>query len=173
MADTGSTAAITTTESVPVWGYELKDYINIGTEGSPSWQDVTNLLSWEFDDDSDTYEPDYIDTKQKKKFVTGKSASIDYEKDMYTNNPLDEWLASHEDDSNVACEVMRVRTWQKGSKEGTLWAKKAAYLLSPSQMGKNDAGEPVKLTGTLTMSDNDWTKGDWDPSSKKFTAASA
>ncbi len=171
MADTAATTA--TTESVPVWGYELKDYINIGSTASPDWQDVTNLLSWEFDDDSDTYEPDYIDTKQKKKFVIGKSASISFEKDLYTSNSLDEWIASHEDDSNVACEVMRVRTWQKGSTEGTLWAKKAAYSLSPSQMGKNDAGEPVKLTGTLTMTDNDWTKGDWSASTKKFTAATA
>jgi hypothetical protein len=172
MADTGSTA-ITTTESVPIWGFELKDYINIGTPTAPNWQDVTNLLSWEFDDDSDTYEPDYIDTKQKKTFVIGKSATIDYEKDMYTNNPLDEWLASHEDDSNVACEVMRVRTWQKGSAEGTLWAKKAAYLLSPQQMSKNDSGEPVKLNGTLTMNDADWTKGDWNASTGKFTPAAA
>lgn len=146
---------------IPIWGYELEDYINISSTGTPNWLKVTNLLSWELDDDSETYEPAYIDTKAKKKFTIGKSASISYEKDAYKNNAFDAWLMEHEDDTNIACEVMRVRTWEKDS-TGKMSAKKASYNLTPKQLDKNSQGEPLKLKGDLNMVSADWTKGTWD-----------
>lgn len=152
-----------TAVEIPIWGYELEDYINIGTALAASWQKVTNLLSWELDDDAETYEPDYIDTKAKKKFTVGINASISYEKDAYKNNAFDEWLMAHEDDTNIPVEVMRVRTWDK-STDGKMKAKKAAYVLTPSQLDKNSNGEPIKLKGELDMSDEGWTQGTWDGS---------
>lgn len=151
----------TQTTEVPIWGYELKDYINIGTAAVPVWYEVTNLLSWEMDDDAETYEPDYIDTKVKKKYTVGKSASISYEKDAYKNNAFDAWLMEHEDDSNIPVEVMRVRAWQTET-DGKMWAKKASYDITPSQLDKNSSGEPLKLKGDLSMTDEEWTKGTWD-----------
>lgn len=164
--------ADTTTAEVPIWGDELQDWMNIGDSTTPNWVNVTNLLSWEFSDDANTYEPEYIDTKRRPKYTLSKSASIDYEKDMYRNNALDTFLASHEDDTNVPVEVCRVRTWEKATgSSGGLVAKKAAFLLTPNQLDKNTAGEPIKLKGTLSMSDNDWTQGTWNAG--KFTAAAA
>lgn len=158
----------TTEAEIPIWGYELEDYVNIGTPSAASWQKATNLLSWELEDDAETYEPGYIDTKAKKKFVVGTSASISYEKDAYKNNPFDEWLMTHEDESNIPVEVMRVRTWDKTT-EGKMKAKKAAYTLTPSQLDKNSNGEPIKLKGELNMDDENWTQGTWDGTA--FTAS--
>ena len=53
--------ADTTTAEVPIWGDELQDWMNIGDSTTPNWVNVTNLLSWEFSDDANTYEPEYID----------------------------------------------------------------------------------------------------------------
>lgn len=46
---------------VPVWGDELKYLINTAGSESPSWQDITHLLSWEDEGDEQAYEPSYID----------------------------------------------------------------------------------------------------------------
>lgn len=152
----------------PIWGDELKDYIDIGTEGAPHWLEATNLLSWEFDGDENTYEPEYINRRTSPKFVLGKTASISYEKDLYRSNALDSFLVEHEDDTDVPVRVCRVRTW-----EGTPaahGAKMARFLLTPSQLDKNTAGEPVKLKGTLSMSDESWAQGAFDTQALAFTA---
>ena len=46
----------------------------------------------------------------------------------------------------------------------------AAFGLTPSQLDKNAAGEPVKLKGTLSMSDEGWTKGTFDTKGLAFIA---
>lgn len=140
---------------IPIWGEELEDYLNIGTDERPQWLEVTNLLQWEFDDDEEAYEPEYINTSQKKKFIKDSTASIDYEKDAYKNNDLDAFIMEHEDDKNIPVEVCRVRTWEQNR------AKCAKFLMSPKQLDKNTFGEPIKLKGTLSMSDKKWTKGEW------------
>lgn len=151
------------TTEIPVWGDELEDWMNIGTSAAPEWCNVTNLLSWEFDDDQDTYEPEYIDTTKRPVYVRSKSASIEYEKDLYRNNKLDAFLVKNEDNTNIAVQVCRIRTWETGTN-----AKMANFLLTPSQLDKNTAGEPVKLKGTLSMNDPAWTAGTFD-STKGFT----
>jgi len=144
-----------TETEVPIWGEELEDYLNIGTDDAPDWIEVTNLLKWDFDNDEVTYEPEYINTSQKKKFVKDSSASIDYEKDAYKNNKLDAFIMAHEDDKNIPVVVCRVRTWENNA------AKAAKFLLSPKQLDKSTFGEPIKLKGTLSMDDKKWTKGTW------------
>lgn len=140
------------TTEVPVWGDELQDYIDIS--GNEDWINITNLLSWEFDDDENAYEPDYIDTRYKKKFVLESTATIEYEKDMYTNNTLDDFLMQNEDNVNLPVTILRYYSWDEDN-----YAKKADFYLNPSQLDKNSSGEPVKLTGTLTMADDGWTHG--------------
>ena len=76
---------------------------------------------------------------------------------------------AHEDETNIPVEVCRVRTWETAS-GGGFAAKKALFLLSPQQLDKNSAGEPVKLKGTLSMKDQSWTKGSF--ASGTFTEAS-
>ena len=144
-----------TETEVPIWGDELKDFLDIGTADTPNLVEVTNLISWEFDDDEDAYEPDYINTRKKKKFIKDSTASIEYEKDAYKGNALDKWIMEHEDDSNIPVRVVRVRTWDNNA------AKAAKFLMTPKQLDKNSSGEPIKLKGSMTMSDDEWTKGTW------------
>ena len=146
----------------PIWGDELEDYIDTGTEGSERWTKVTNLLGWEFSDDDVTYEPDYIDVKVSPTYVVAKKASIEYEKDAYKNNALDQWLMQHEDETNIPTRVCRVRTWEDAADGAGKAARMAVFLLTPQQLDKNSAGEPVKLKGTLSMKDQAWTKGSFN-----------
>ncbi len=157
------------TAQIPVWGDELKDFINIGTSDSPNWLELTNLLSWEFDSDSDAYEPEYIDTKNRPSYTKSKSATIEYEKDLYTNNELDAFLVKNRNNLNLAVEVIRANTWLTGT-SGNPVADKAAFSLTPNALDKNSAGEPVKLTGTLSMTDQAWTEGTFDIATKTFTS---
>lgn len=150
----------------PIWGYELEDYINVGTDGTPQWIEVTNLLNWEFSDDQITYEPNYVNVPVSPSYVLGNRASIDYEKDAYRENALDAWIEEHEDESSIPVEVMRVKTWRTSG--SGFEAKKAAFALTPNQLDKNSSGEPVKLSGTLSKT-GDWTKGVYDKSSSTFT----
>lgn len=157
----------------PIWGDELEDYLNLGTGSTDQWVKVTNLLSWEFNDDDVTYEPDYIDVKVSPVYTVAKKASIEYEKDAYKNNALDTWLMQHEDDTNIPVEVCRVRTWENASEGTGKAAKKALFTLTPQQLDKNSAGEPVKLKGTLNMKDQAWTAGSFDSDTSAFTEAGA
>lgn len=144
------------TTEIPVWGYELLDLMRIDLDSETAiYHNVSNLLSWSFGDDQETYEPSYIDTKKKKKFILGSTASIEYEKDLYKNNALDAFLVEIEDKTNVPVEVVRVETWNDNK------AKMARFLLTPQPLDKNSANEAVKLKGTLTMADDDWTYGKW------------
>lgn len=152
---------------IPIWGYELKDYINIGEDSSPSWIEVTNLLSWEFSDDQTTYDPSYINVPVSPTYVLGNKASIDYEKDAYKNNALDTWLMAHEDETNIPVEVCRVRTWEGTAPNHP--AKRASFYLTPQQLDKNSAGEPIKLKGTLSKS-GDWESGTFNVGSPSFAA---
>lgn len=168
--------AATETET-PIWGDELKDFLDIGTAGEGQANDpamtveATSLLAWEFDGDEQTYEPSYINRRTPPKFVLGKTASISYEKDMYRHNPLDEFLAEHEDETDIPVSVIRVRTWEGGA--DAHGAKMARFSLTPSQLDKNTAGEPVKLKGSLTMLDEKWTHGTFDLATHAFTPEGA
>lgn len=153
---------------VPIWGNELKDYINIGTSETPQWIEATNLLSWSFSDDQKTYEPDYIDVPVSPTFVLGNKASIEYEKDAYRENELDAWLIEHEDDTSIPVEVVRVRTWMQAASGTGCSAKMAAFALTPQQLDKNSSGEPVKLKGTLSKT-GDWVRGGFDASMLQFS----
>lgn len=160
-----------TTTEVPVWGDELKDYIEIKTDGSPVWLEATNLLSWEFDDDKTEYEPEYINRRVSPKFTLAEKVSINYEKDLYRNNALDAFFADHEDDTDIPVRIARVRTWS--GEHPNFSAKAAGFLLTPSQLDKNAPGEPVKLKGVLSMSDEKWTKGLFNIETLSFTQEGA
>lgn len=154
----------------PIWGYELADYMDIGDDGAPQWVEVTNLLNWEFSDDQTTYEPNYINVPTSPSFVLGSRASIDYEKDAYRNNVLDEWLIDHEDDNSIPVRIARVKTWKGAAPNHE--AKMAAFALTPQQLDKNSSGEPIKLKGTLSKT-GEWQQGEFNVSEPAFTEGSA
>ena len=163
MADTAET---------PIWGYEVQEYINIGDDTTASWQNVTHLLSWDESNDAETYEPDYINTKNKTKYTVGKSCSIEFEKDAYRNNALDTWLIKHEDETDISVQVCKVYTWKtSGTATSKVDAKLGNFLMTPSPMDNNSSGESAKLKASLSMKDGEeWTAGTWDTTKPGFTA---
>lgn len=148
-----------TNAELPVWAYEIKNYIDIGTDGAPDLVEFENLLSWDQSNDSNTYEPSYINLKNSPKFTLSKDFNVDYELDLYKNNKLSSYLVEHEDEEDIPVDVVRVYTWLGES--GSQTAKKAKFLLTPNPVNNGTAGEPGKLSGTLNMKDEAWTKGTW------------
>lgn len=159
--------AADTNAELPVWGYEVQNFIDIGSAGSPDLVEFANLLSWDQSTDSNNYEPSYIDKKNSPKFTLSKDFNVDYELDLYRNNELSAYLVEHEDEEDIQVDVVRVYNWL--GEKGKATAKKAAFLLTPNPVSNGTAGEPGKLSGTLNMKDDAWTKGTWDGS--KFTAS--
>ena len=126
---------------LPVWGYEVKNYIDIGISDSPK--------------------------KNSPKFTLSKDFNVDYELDLYKNNSLSSYLVEHEDEEDIPVDIVRVYTWL--GEDGNQTAKKAKFLLTPTPVSNGTAGEPGKLSGTLNMKDEAWTKGTW--SGTAFTPA--
>lgn len=159
-----------TSASVPIWGDEIRDFINLGTADEPKWQEVTHLLNWEHSNDSDAYEPEYLDTKQRPSFTRSRSNSTEYENDAYKNDPFTTYLIEHRNESNISTEIVTVYTWITAEEGADPFAEKAAFSLNPNRVGKGSAGEPAKLTGTLNMTDEDWLEGTFDLEALSFTA---
>lgn len=165
MADTAET---------PIWGYEVQEYINIGTEETPSWQNFTHLASWDESNDAETYEPDYINTKNKTKYTVGKSCSIEFEKDGYRNNELDTYLIEHEDETDISVQIVKAYTWKESGTAGKVVAKLGNFLMTPSPIDNNSSGEAAKLKASLSMKDGEeWQAGIWDTAKNTFTASTA
>lgn len=156
-----------TNTETPVWGEELKYLMNIGESDSPSYEEVTHLLSWEDDGDEQAYEPDYLDKKLPSRFVIGRTATISYEKDTFRNNNLDDFFTTHENEANIPVEILRVYSWiedESSTPQAPVYkAKKAPFLLSTNMLSKSAGSEPVKATGSLSMADDgDWEDGTWN-----------
>ena len=95
------------------WGYELENYINIGTPEAPKWVKATELLSWEQSGESKTYEPAWIDRKTPPTLTYGRSCSINMEKDTVRDGELDEWIFKHRNDLD---EAWSEGTWDASAK---------------------------------------------------------
>ena len=122
------------------WGYELENYINIGTPEAPKWVKATELLSWEQSGESKTYEPAWIDRKTPPTLTYGRSCSINMEKDTVRDGELDEWIFKHRNDLDVPCEIAKVYTWKLDE------AGKALEILKAN-------GEEAYIIGEVVKSD--------------------
>ena len=149
------------------WGYELENYINIGTPEAPKWVKATELLSWEQSGESKTYEPAWIDRKTPPTLTYGRSCSINMEKDTVRDGELDEWIFKHRNDLDVPCEIAKVYTW-KLDEAGKALADKAAFKFTANPHSNSNQGQPVTSAGTFNMSDEAWSEGTWDASAKAF-----
>lgn len=155
----------------PIWGHQLEEYINIGTTEAPTYEEVGNLLNWTPSNDQNTYEPDYIDQKVSPTYVTGTKCDIEFEKDAYNGSDIDKFFTENEEKSNLPTSIVRVYGWIPGTTEGTFFAKEAAFSLAVNPLSNDTAGEPIKISGSLSRTDADWTDGEWNPTTKKFTPA--
>ncbi len=152
----------------PIYAYALEDYIDIGDGSAASYVQATNMLTWDTSTDKSEYEAECIDYKTSKKFVQGRSCSIEVEQIAMTNNAVASWFLDHENDLDVPTKIVRVRTWTE--KDGKCEAKMASFKFNPNEPVK-EFNSPLKLGGTFERSDDDWTVGTFDRATKAFTAA--
>ena len=157
--------------TVPVWGNELEYYINTGTSAEPTWTQATELLTWEPSADPKTYEPAWLDRKVSPTFVQGRACSINWTKDTVKGGALEAWVMEHRNESDLACEVCRVYTWLGTAAAQT--ADMAAFMFNPADPSNANGGQPVVTSGSLSMADDGWTEGTWNPTTKTFTAGDA
>lgn len=150
------------------WGYELENYINVGTAEAPEWVKATELLTWEQSGESKTYEPAWIDRKNPPVLTYGRSCSINMEKDTLRDGALDDWIFEHRNDLDVPCEIAKVYAW-KVDGAGKAAADKAAFKFTATPHSNSNQGQPVTGAGTLNMSDEAWTEGEWNVSAKTFS----
>lgn len=151
------------------WGYELENYINVGTGEAPKWVKATELLTWEQSGESKTYEPAWIDRKNPPVLTYGRSCSINMEKDTVRDGVLDDWIFEHRNDLDVPCEIAKVYTW-KADGAGKTVADKGAFKFTANPHSNSNQGQPVATAGTFNMSDEAWTPGTWDPKTQTFAA---
>lgn len=164
-----------TETAVPVWGYELEHYVNIGTTESANWIKATELLSWEMAGEAKTYEPSWIDRKNNPTFTYGRSCTINFEKDTMRGGAIESWIMNNRNKIEIPCQIARVFTWLDAGEEGgnQCVADLAAFNFSPNAPHNNNQGQPVNMSGTFNMSDDDWTEGKWDLTTNTFVDPTA
>lgn len=132
---------------------------------------ATETTKADFKRDDDEYKPKYLDRKTMPKYVMGSTTTIEFELDALLPGDVQAKLAEHEDDVNVPCSYMRTLNYDPvtGTKcaATALVAKRADATVTPDPI-TGDSGEPLKLSGTVTIT-GDWEYGTYDPATKKFT----
>ena len=153
------------------WGYQLEDYINIGTAVAPKWLKVTELLSWDVSSENTEYTPTWIDRQNQPTFIMGASCSITFEKDTVIGGELEKWIMENRNNTDVSCDICRVYTWD--GEDNAKTADKATFLFTPSVLSKSNAGQPVVTGGILNRVSDGWTEGTWNTSEKTFSEVAA
>ena len=120
--------------------------------------------------DQTTYSPSYKDRTVQPEYVTGTKVTVEFNIDVMGDQTLQDWMRTHEWDINVPTKLVRVDT-SKGTK-GARPAIMAAFAMNENPID-GAAGEALKATGSLKMTDAGWTKGTFNEDSCSFTADAA
>ena len=156
-----------------VGAWEIQHYLGFagtdGTYGDPLRATETTKADVKRDDDE--YKPKYLDRKTMPRYVMGSTTTIELELDALLPGDVQSKLAEHEDDVNVPVQYMRTLNYDltTGAKcaATALVAKRATATLTPDPI-TGDSGEPIRLSGTVTIT-GDWEYGTYDSTTKKFT----
>lgn len=144
-------------------------YLDTSDAAEPVYTRVTEDSSFNPSADKTTYSPSYKDRKVQPEYVVGKKIAVEYDIDILDDQALQDWFRAHEWDDNVPTRLVRVD--RSSGSEAERPAIMAAFVMNENPID-GAAGEALKATGTLTMTDADWTTGTFNESTKAFTAAS-
>ena len=150
---------------------ERQHYMNTGTAGSPVW----SLIGEGFTDFTESknavsFQRRYIHEKTRRTDVTGYAPVIDYEMEVYTDNPVIEKIRAISDGEAVGdgakVDVLTVDLFDETSTAGVYRAVRRLYTVIPDESGKGtdalcysgtlkavgdlEAGTFVKSTGIYT-----------------------
>ena len=156
-----------------VASYDIQHWIKF-PEGE-SYIQVTEINTFDVEREANTYEPEYIDKRTQPTYNLGLTDSISFEVDAFGPGGAQQEFAKHEDEQNVAVEYVRTCAYDfengQACAADSLVAKHATAILNMNPFGQ-DAGNPVRMSGTITI-DSEYDKGTFAESTKTYTPAGA
>lgn len=154
-----------------VASYEIQHWVKF--EGGSSYVQVSEINTFDFEREANSYEPEYIDKKTQPTYNLGRTDTISFEVDAFGPGGAQQEFAKHEDDQNVAIEYVRTCAYDFENGEAcaadALVAKHATAILNMDPL-KQEAGSPVRMTGTIVI-DSEYDKGTFAESTKTYTPA--
>ena len=154
-----------------VASYEIQHWVKF--EGGSSYVQVSEINTFDFEREANSYEPEYIDKKTQPTYNLGRTDTISFEVDAFGPGGAQQEFAKHEDDQNVAIEYVRTCAYDFEQGEAcaadALVAKHATALLNMDPL-KQEAGSPIRMTGTIVI-DSEYDKGTFAESTKTYTPA--
>lgn len=150
---------------------DRQHYLNTGTASTPVWSQIGEGFT-EFKESKNavSYQRRYIHETTKRTDVTGYAPVIDYELEIYSDNPVIEkirTITDHElvgDDAKV--DIISVDLFDAASQTGTYNATRRSYSVIPDECGEGT--DALCYTGTMKAV-GDIIIGVFNPTTKVFT----
>lgn len=151
---------------------ERQHYMNTGTSTAPVW----SLIGEGFTDFTESknavsYQRRYIHEAKKRTDVTGYAPVIDYELEVYKNNPVIEKIRKITDleltGDEAKVDVLSVDLFDETESAGVYTAVRRSYSVIPDECGSGT--DSLCYTGTMKAV-GDITKGKFTRSTSTFTA---
>lgn len=137
--------------------------------GGTAFENIADVIAFDWEADIGTYEPEYKNTPARPTYETSRKINVEYEIDYNEGADFPDFLFANEDARNLEIELVRVSTHK--AVLGLCPAKKANFTLMPNPTD-GAAGEPLRNTGSMTMSSAGWTYGTFDLATQTFTEES-
>lgn len=154
-----------------VASYDIQHWIKF--EGGASYIQVTEINTFDFEREANSYEPEYIDKKTQPKYNLGRTDTINFEVDAFGPGGAQQEFAKHEDDQNVAIEYVRTCAYDfengAAAPASALVAKHATAILNMNPIGQ-EASNPARLSGTIVI-DSEYDHGTFAEATKTYTPA--
>ncbi|MBQ2544725.1 MAG: hypothetical protein II557_00410 [Clostridia bacterium] len=154
---------------------DRQHYMNIGSAANPVWYQIGEGFT-EFAESKNavSYQRRYIHEVTKRTDVTGYAPVIDYEFEVYTENPVIDRLRRIADEELVGedakVDVMTVDLFDEGALPGCYRAYRRQYSVIPDESGKGT--DALVYTGTM-KGVGDVAAGTFVPASGIWTADTA
>lgn len=120
-----------------------------------------------------TKDSNYIHQRSATSSVIGYAPTFDFTAELDKGDPVATYIASIGRERKIGsdCEtnIVNVYTWLTGESEGKMLAYQQKVAIKVDNSGSGAGGEAMALTGSL-MYKGDAVKGEWDDSTKTFTA---
>lgn len=154
---------------------ELLSYMNTGGNGEAKYE----LIGEGFSELTENLNPktkdsNYIHQRSGTSSVIGYAPTFDFTAELDKADPVAIYIAEVGRERKVGsdCEtdIVNVYTWMTGTTEGTMVAYQQKVAIKVDNSGSGAGGEAMALTGSLLYK-GDAIKGEWNPTTKTFTAS--
>lgn len=131
---------------------DRQHFMNTGTSENPVWSQIGEGFT-EFTESKNavSYQRRYIHETTKRTDVTGYAPVIDYELEVYDNNPVIAKIRGITDceltGEDAQVEILTVDLFDKADSTGTYNAIKRSYSVIPDECGKGT--DTLCYTGTM------------------------